>query len=337
MARLFPIDISVRTIERIVKEGDTMVNNTGEAKFSTPRKKRPRKCSVTELPEYELCNIRHIIHDFHKTEGSRVSLLKLTQKIKKELNWNGSKESLRTILGKIGFKWRKTQNNRQLLIEKNDIRALRISYLEKIKYFRSQNQPIIFLDETYLHSGHTSSKNWTDESTKGLFPNISKGQRLIMVHAGGDMGFIPNCLLIFKSGTKTGDYHSEMNAQNYGKWLEEKLIPNIPANSVIVTDNAPYHNVQLNPAPTSNSKKADMVKWLTEKNITFQPTMLKPQLYQIIKHYKKRYVSYKFDALLRDHGHTVLRLPPYHPDLNPIELIWATVKNNVAKKTLLSK
>ena len=30
------------------------------------------------------------------------------------------------------------------------------------------------------------------------------------------------------------------------------------------------------------------------------------------------------------HGHKVLRLPPYHPELNPIENIWATVKNWVA-------
>ncbi|GJQ80957.1 hypothetical protein Trydic_g4774 [Trypoxylus dichotomus] len=31
-------------------------------------------------------------------------------------------------------------------------------------------------------------------------------------------------------------------------------------------------------------------------------------------------------------GHTVLRLPPYHPDLNPIELIRVTVKHNVAER-----
>lgn len=27
-----------------------------------------------------------------------------------------------------------------------------------------------------------------------------------------------------------------------------------------------------------------------------------------------------------EHGHTVVRLPPYHCDLNPIELIWAQKK-----------
>ena len=137
-------------------------------------------------------------------------------------------------------------------MEKTDIRALRIAYLKKIKKYRSENRPIVFLDESYIHSGHTNSRSWSDDSSNGLFAEISKGQRLIMIHAGGEMGFIPNALLLFKSGTKSGDYHDEMNGKNYEKWLIEKLIPNLPEKSVIVTDNAPYHNVQLNPAPTAN-------------------------------------------------------------------------------------
>ena len=31
-------------------------------------------------------------------------------------------------------------------------------------------------------------------------------------------------------------------------------------------------------------------------------------------------------------GHTVIRLPPYHWELNPVELAWAAEKNFVAKE-----
>lgn len=34
--------------------------------------------------------------------------------------------------------------------------------------------------------------------------------------------------------------------------------------------------------------------------------------------------------MIRDAGHEVLRLPPYNPDLNPIEMVWATVKQYLA-------
>ncbi|GJQ67135.1 hypothetical protein Trydic_g8054 [Trypoxylus dichotomus] len=34
--------------------------------------------------------------------------------------------------------------------------------------------------------------------------------------------------------------------------------------------------------------------------------------------------------MVSDSGRTVLRLPPHHCDLNPIELVWAQVKHHVA-------
>lgn len=108
-------------------------------------------------------------------------------------------------------------------------------------------------------------------------------------------------------------------------------MPNIPPNFIIVIDNAPYHNFQLNQAPNSNSLKGDMVKWLRERNITFTDTMLKPELYELIKLYKPQYKTYKIDTILAEQGHSVLRLPPYHPYLNPTEMIWSILKERVVK------
>ena len=41
--------------------------------------------------------------------------------------------------------------------------------------------------------------------------------------------------------------------------------------------------------------------------------------------------TYKLDVMMGKHGHNVLRLPAYHAELNPIELIWAQVKGAIAK------
>lgn len=51
------------------------------------------------------------------------------------------------------------------------------------------DRPLISTDESY-----------PDSSLLGLKAPISKGNRLIIVHAGGKMGFIPNALLLFRSG-----------------------------------------------------------------------------------------------------------------------------------------
>lgn len=41
-----------------------------------------------------------------------------------------------------------------------------------------------------------------------------------------------------------------------------------------------------------------------------------------------------FNNILEDHGHNVLKLPPYHPELNLIELIWAKLKTQVEKENI---
>lgn len=46
---------------------------------------------------------------------------------------------------------------------------------------------------------------------------------------------------------------------------------------------------------------------------------------------------YVVDEMAKAQGKTVLRLPPYHCELNPIELIWAQVKNWVARKNTTFK
>ena len=74
-----------------------------------------------------------------------------------------------------------------------------------------------------------------------------------------------------------------MNHANYVKWLQEKLIPNLKSRSVIVVDNASYHNVQLNWHPTSNARKGEMLFWLDKRGIRYSSHMTKADPYDLIK------------------------------------------------------
>ncbi|XP_055910656.1 uncharacterized protein LOC129945019 [Eupeodes corollae] len=60
--------------------------------------------------------------------------------------------------------------------------------------------------------------------------------------------------------------------------------------------------------------------------------MVKAELLSIVKHHKTRYETYVVDDMAQAAGHEVLRLPPYHCELNPIELVWAQVKGFVASR-----
>jgi len=101
-----------------------------------------------------------------------------------------------------------------------------------------------------------------------------------------------------------------MNRANYKKWLQDWLIPNLESKSVIVVDNASYHNVQLNRHPTSNARKDEILFWLNKHGIRYSADMTKAELCDPIKMHKPLYETFAIDCLLADHGYTVLRLLP---------------------------
>jgi transposase len=80
-----------------------------------------------------------------------------------------------------------------------------------------------------------------------------------------------------------------------------------------------------------------MKNWLRVRNIPFCDTVLKVQLYEIIKAYKPKYKTFLVDEIMTANGHTVLRLPPYHPDLNHRESIWAKLWVGAKKKEHLEQ
>lgn len=325
--------ISTKTISKILKEQESSEGASTSAgpSFSTPKKGRMKKAHRLELDDFDYQQIRRKIHDFHLVEKQVVTVNSLLNNLKTEINFSGSRETLRRIMRELGFKFRRVETNRKLLAEKDEVRLLRIKYLRDVKRNREEGRDIVYADESYVHTTHTKERAWSDKSGKGLKKPISKGQRMIIVNAGGAKGFVPNALLLYKSSQTTGDYHHEMNRENFEKWITTQVIPNLEPNSVLVVDNASYHNTLIDKAPNSNSNKSQMQEWLRNKNIDFNPKSLKPELYEIIKRHKNEYIQYSLDSIMESHGHKVLRLPPYHPDFNPIENIWAQVKGHVSK------
>ena len=73
-----------------------------------------------------------------------------------------------------------------------------------------------------------------------------------------------------------------------------------------------------------------LAEWLMVKNIPFPDQANKAELYELVKQNKNN-VPFACVEVAKKYGHNLLYTPPYHCELQPIEGIWAVVKDQVAR------
>ena len=201
--------------------------------------------------------MRYTIHEFYTVRKELPTLERLHQVLKEDIGFSGSKSFLRRQIRKLGFRWRRSQNRRKLSIERYNIVDLRCAYLRHIKTYREQGLNLVYIDGTWIETGYTAKFCWHSKEEPLVYQSISKGERLVIVYAGGK-GFEPTALEVLNAMSNIGDYHNEVNGDMFLKWFIEKLLANLQEKSVIIMDNTSYHSVKSEKNPTSSSCKADI-------------------------------------------------------------------------------
>lgn len=159
--------ISFHTLRKLITESNKLKDNET---FTTPGKKRNRINKKVNLDSFQRSALRNIVYNFHTTHKKLPCLRSLLRVLKTEhpeLGLEFTHETLGKILRNLGFRWKKTSDNRKILLEKDEIRLKRINCLRKIHDFRREGRPIVFSDESYVHSTHVKSLAWGDDSPHG--------------------------------------------------------------------------------------------------------------------------------------------------------------------------
>jgi hypothetical protein len=176
---------------------------------------------------------------------------------------------------------------------------------------RHDGKGIFYLDESGVNSNLTFNRCWQKKGdVQGIMATGNASNRLIIVRIGSEKGFLAGGLLIYKAGAATGDYHGQINAENFEKWMSLQVLPNLPPGSVVVMDNAPYHGEQVDKVPSKYSIKADKIGWLERRGVAASSATRKSTLIELINAHKPAEELFSVDVLLKNHGHTVLRPPP---------------------------
>ncbi|KAL4090822.1 hypothetical protein QTP88_025592 [Uroleucon formosanum] len=316
-------------------EEELGVGSSTDIKFRAPRKRYSCDKPITELDDFDCEVVRRVVYSFYD-KGEFPTSVKILAALREKIDYRGSKSSVKIILKKLNFKYKKCNDGRKFLMERSDIVAARVKFVRKMNKLRTNGdtQPVVYLDETWVNQNHTRGRIWQNhENTEGLKVPTGKDSRLIICHAGSpSFSFVKYSKLIVRCNSGNNrDYHSQMNATIFKKLFLQMLM-NLEEPSIIVMDNASYNFALLKDYPKSNSRKADVQQWLRDKNIDFSPVETLDELRAKVKLAMLRGKIYKLDRLTHQMGHEVVRLPPYHCQYNPIELIWAQFKGRVAEK-----
>ncbi len=324
------LGIGIATIKRIMAD-----YNRDPGLLDKPAKLRGRPIYAVSVSYQE--STRSYIRAANK-KGEYITLAVIKSFLEQEYpDESFNKATLARTLNRWGFEFGQGVRS-QHLKEKDYVIAARQRYLREMRSNRVPGKgtdtirPEVYLDESYVNKNHSNDFIWYyGEDGPWVQKPTGKGERLIIINAITKSGWVPGSKLVFKSTRKTGDYHGQMNWALFRKWFTEMLLPNIPEQSLIIMDNASYHNIfSEHSPPTHQSSKKKIKEWLEQNKVYCRDDCLKPELVELLTKMAPEPI-YAIDEIAISFGHKVLRTPPYHPELQPIETCWGVVKNYVAR------
>jgi len=300
------------------------VRQTGSVPVSTSPGNRQQP---TAIPYSTEGRIREFIFDQHR-QGTICHAKHVQALLKDTCGLEVHERTVQRHLSRMGFCWLRTKNRPRSLREKAEVRQQRHDYLYAIRKNRhlpsAQRYQVVYVDESFLHHHHGGQYSWF--SAHDFVERMSgKGRRWCFIHAMQENALIAGAFLAFAAKHGTGDYHAQCDGDMFQHWFTAQLLPNVPPRSLIILDRCPFHMVCGDAVVPSQMRKGELQQWLTEQEIPWEEQWLRARLMQEVERYRDKKPLVELCA--EEQGHKVLFLPVHHPELNPIELVWATVKH----------
>lgn len=299
-----------------------------------PKVKKTARVKVDQIDDVHKIAVRQKIHSFwHNHE------LPTFEKLLKAVNEDKSipiikRKTMFLLLKEINF-LHLEKNRNCILKERDDLILCRRKYLRSIKKFREEGRTLYYLGEILFPSQAEILKSEILSFPKELLTDANnltmKDNFVTMVHMCSREGFVNGGLLLLESTANSNDFYKGINTDIFLEWFRG-ILPLLNDNSVIIMENKPYNTSKSGQIPVTSWKKENIIKWYQEKNIQVDDSYDKTELLERVKQDKVIYGKYSVDEIVEAANKTVLRLPPYHSDLNLMELAWNMVKEYVLTK-----
>ncbi|OQR85648.1 hypothetical protein ACHHYP_11603 [Achlya hypogyna] len=190
---------------------------------------------------------------------------------------------------------------------------------------------------TNANSSGTNTNDYSSsasDSGASLYGSDSDLDAATPWHATNDTWFLG--FDSFVGGKKqTVDYHGMFDNNYFVKWfvrLLDELRSLGKENAVVVMDNTAYHKVLPEDAPKGYWTKVRIIEACKKYKLPVNEKELRPVIWARLKAYILANVLPVVVSLAHERGHEVVYTPPYHSDLQPIEMVWAYTKGRVGRQ-----
>ena len=160
--------VNKRTVQRVLREGPADMELATEKPTPLPQQTK------FIIDDFDKCVIRRTVQTMYEEKKVLPTLSNIREMLIRKIEYSGSLTTLSKVLKGLGFSYKRCSQNRKVLMERPDVVSQRIRFLRQIKSFREEGRPIIYTDETYVHTSHAASKCWQSKEI-GLKVPFGKG------------------------------------------------------------------------------------------------------------------------------------------------------------------
>ena len=154
----------------------------------------------------------------------------------------------------------------------------------------------------------------------------------MLIGCGGVDGWVNYDIIQRKKKNCSMSYKDDMDGAKFETFLRETCskLKQKYDKVALVMDKASYHTILLDNIPNSKWVLPQYKKFCTENNLKVIPTHSKAKKGRLVladhkaaadKYVQDSGVKYKADEIMKSYGVRCIPLPPYHPELNPIERV----------------
>lgn len=119
---------------------------------STPNRNRNRPRSCTEINDFGMYVVPRTMHEFYLHEKTLPTVKDVLSEFQDYTGYKEKASSLTKIFKALRFRWRKTRDNRRILVEKH-VRCARMAFLRAVTNVQmSSAWEVVILCAVCLHS-----------------------------------------------------------------------------------------------------------------------------------------------------------------------------------------